>query len=120
MSDKLSEHFSRSEFECPCGCGFDTVDVELLDLCEHVRILNGNIPLHVNSGCRCPKHNHEVGGTKHSQHKLGRAADLRVNNPKEIYDQLCQIYEGRFGFGIYKNFIHVDSRSHASRWDGRL
>ena len=23
----LSENFSRSEFECKCGCGFATVDV---------------------------------------------------------------------------------------------
>jgi len=46
----ISEHFSRSEFRCKCGCGQDTVDVELIELCEVVRDLNGNKPLVVTSG----------------------------------------------------------------------
>lgn len=112
----ISKHFNRTEFECHCGCGLNTVDVELLQICEQVRLWNGDKPLHVDSGCRCPSHNHAVGGTKHSQHKLGRAADLKVDDPQKIYDLLCQHYPGKFGFGLYKTFVHVDSRSDATRW----
>lgn len=115
----LSDNFSRLEFECHCGCGFNTVDKELLDICEYVRSINGDVPLKVLSGCRCIMHNAAVGGAKHSQHKIGRAADLKVKNPQDIYDQLCAHYPGEFGFGIYKTFVHVDSRSDATRWDGR-
>ena len=32
-----SKYFSRSEFACRCGCGFDTVDAELLQILEKLR-----------------------------------------------------------------------------------
>lgn len=115
---KLSENFRRKEFKCKCGncTNFDTVDVQLIELCEIVRKLNGNKKLTVISGHRCPKHNRKVGGAQNSLHKLGRAADLAVDNPKDIYDKLCQLYPDRYGFGLYKHFIHVDTRKKPARW----
>lgn len=117
---KLSENFWRWEFKCKCGkcTNYDTVDVQLIELCEIVRKLNGNKSLRVVSGHRCPTHNRNVGGAPSSLHVLGRAADLAVDNPKEIYDKMCLLYPEQFGFGYYPEFIHVDSRGKAARWKG--
>ena len=34
------------------------------------------VPVHINSGCRCEKHNARSGGVKGSKHTKGLAADL--------------------------------------------
>jgi len=112
----LSKHFSRSEFECKCGCGQDTIDAELIMLCETVREMNGNQPLSINSGNRCKKYNEIVGGSQNSQHILSRAADLPVRNPTYIFDLLCMTFPDKYGFGLYHWGVHVDSRSNAARW----
>ena len=114
----LSDNFSRSEFACKDGCGFDTVDADLIMLCELVRKLHGDRPITPNSGCRCAYHNQKEGGSVLSQHLLGRAADLPVRNPEEVYKKLCNLYPNIYGFGLYKTFIHVDSRNDKARWGG--
>ena len=112
----LSENFSRAEFACRCGCGHDTVDAELLTLCEVVRHLEGG-PVVVTSGHRCRVHNRRVGGASDSQHLYGRAADLIVSSPPEVYAYLKQRFPDRYGFGLYDRWVHVDSRSGpAARW----
>jgi len=111
-------NFPRYEFACKCGCGFDTVDIELQPLCEDVRSFEG-APVTVASGCRCPKHNRLVGGAYRSQHVLARAADLYVEYPKKTYDYLCEKYPNKYGFGLYDWGIHVDTRSNKARWDRR-
>ena len=113
----LSEHFSRKEFECQCGCGFDTVDIELLEALETIRhrYMKG---IKITSGCRCAKHNKAEGGADDSQHTKGRAADFKVKDmePEEIYNFLCRTYPKTFGIGIYHNRIHIDSRQEKARW----
>ena len=115
----ISENFSRHEFACKCGCGFDTVDVELVWLCEEVREINGNRRLTPSSGCRCHTHNINVGGSPRSQHKKGRAADFLIPDPQRVYDELCRRHPDHYGFGIYDWGVHVDSRSAPVRWDSR-
>jgi uncharacterized protein YcbK (DUF882 family) len=112
---KLSEHFKRSEFRCKCGCGADTVDYELLRVCEEVREYTG-APVRVMSGHRCKKHNSAVGGAKRSQHLYGRAADLQVDNPKDVYDYLNTKYPNTYGLGLYARMVHVDTSSRRTRW----
>lgn len=119
MSAKLSPHFARREFACKCGCGFDTVDIETLAVLEDVRT-HFNAPVTVSSGCRCPVHNQRVGGSAHSQHVLGRAADITVKGvpPAIVYGYVDGKYRGRYGFGQYKTFTHIDTRTATSRWSG--
>jgi len=116
MND-LSEHFSRTEFACKCGCGFNTVDVELLDVLLALRSALG--PTTINSACRCPAHNLSVGGAENSQHVLGRAADIVVANtePEVVVAYLNDWYPGELGLGSYSTFTHIDSRSNGpARW----
>lgn len=115
----LTRHFSRREFACRDGCGFDTVDAELLELLVAVRE-HFDAPVIITSACRCPQHNQRVGGSAQSQHLLGRAADFVVQGvaPDEVADWLDRTYAGRYGIGRYpkSGFTHVDSRSIPARW----
>lgn len=115
---KLSENFHRAEFACQDGCGFDTVDAELVDVLQTVRRVFKS-PVTITSGCRCPEHNAAVGGAPNSQHVLGRAADIVVEDaaPLEVYRFLAARYGNRFGFGLYERWIHVDTRTDGpARW----
>jgi len=120
MDRKIGSYFSRSEFACKCGCGFDTVDTELMPILEHVRSHFG-VPVIINSACRCADHNAAVGGSKNSQHLYGRACDIRINGvkPADIAEVLEPILDGWGGMGVYSNFVHIDTRSNGpARWKG--
>lgn len=113
----ISEHFNRSEFACKCGCGFDTVDIELIEILETVRHRFMR-PITITSGCRCADHNYKIGGSKDSQHIKARAADFKVQGvePKEVYEFLCSTFKDKFGFGLYSAWVHGDSRQAKARW----
>lgn len=113
----ISNNFSRHEFACKCGCGFDTVDVITVQLCEDVREFDGNTPKTPSSGCRCKKYNRAEGGSEKSEHLFGRAGDLHCNNPELVYKKLCEKYPNQYGFGLYEWGVHADSRSgRPARW----
>ena len=114
----LSKNFSRHEFACQCGCGFDTVDIELIKILEKIRT-RFDKPIHINSGCRCPDHNAREGGSKNSQHLYGRAADIFIMAvpPVDIAKFVDERFPDKFGLGIYKSWIHIDSRTKGpARW----
>lgn len=115
---KLSNNFKRHEFQCHCGCGFDTVDAELLKVLEIVRAHFKNRPVKINSACRCRKHNRKVGGKANSKHLYGIAADIVVKgvSPAKVYDFLDKLYSDTYGLGKYKKFTHVDVRRRKARW----
>lgn len=112
---KLSEHFTSEEFACKCGCGFNMVDPELIAVLEDVRSFFG-VPVHINSGCRCKKHNEKEGGAKDSKHTYGLAADIVVKDtlPEKVYVYLDNKYPKKYGLGLYKTWTHVDVRT--VRW----
>lgn len=118
--DKLSEHFSRKEFACKCGCGKADVDKTLVEKLEKFRKLCGDKPIHINSACRCEKHNKTVGGSAKSQHLYGKAADVRKILGMTI-DQMAKLAEqaGFTGIGKYNSFLHVDVRPTPTKWDYR-
>ena len=113
----LNKFFNRSEFECRCGCGFSTVDAELLSVLTDVREYF-NAPVTINSSCRCDAHNKAIGGAEHSKHKLGIAADIVVKgvNPADVYDFLDRHEPMKYGVGKYDTFTHVDVRANKARW----
>ena len=113
---KLSTYFTRAEMACKCGCGFDTMDYETLKLADECRWFVGH-PITPSSAARCANHNANIGGAKDSQHVLSRAIDLPVNDPKALYNYLCEKYPDRYGFGLYKTFVHIDTRTNGpARW----
>ncbi|MDT8311915.1 MAG: D-Ala-D-Ala carboxypeptidase family metallohydrolase [Methylophaga sp.] len=114
----LSKNFSRHEFACKCGCGFDTADIELVTVLQDVRD-HFNRAVTINSGCRCVEYNRQIGGAPDSQHTKCRAADIVVEDtpPRVVHFYLSEQYDGRFGLGRYDSFTHIDTRSGgAARW----
>ena len=112
----LSKHFSRWEFECKCGCGFDTVDVETLGAAETIRAYF-DARTTITSGCRCEAYNYKIGGAKNSQHKKGRGLDIVVDgvSPKEVAEFAEEL---GLSVGRYNTFTHIDTRSGSpARWD---
>lgn len=116
---QLSKNLSRAEFACKCGCGFDTVDAELVRVIQDVRDHFGS-PVVISSGCRCYEHNKRVRGAARSTHLEGRGADIQVKGktPKEVYEYLTGKYPNRYGIAWHRSFVHVDTRSNGpARWD---
>lgn len=121
-----SEHFTRRELDCHCGCDApQVVEQNLARVAaslELLRVKLGNAPLHINSGYRCPAYNQRIGGAKQSQHMEGKAADLsgRRTSPTAIYQAAETIPAFKAGgIGRYDFFTHVDIRPGPARWDNR-
>lgn len=115
-----TEYFKRSEFACKCGCGFDTVDAELLTVLQALRA-HFNTVCHIESGCRCVAYNRRVLGATDSQHTKGRAADIVVAGvaPAAVQDYLEKNYPEEYGIGRYQTFTHIDTRTNGpARWTG--
>ena len=114
----ITKNFSKSEFACKCGCGFDEISTITVLVWQLVRD-KFNQPITITSGCRCVQHNSKVGGKPNSQHTLGYAADGQVTNvtPKEVGEFLNSLFSSSLGLGVYKNFVHIDARiDRAYRW----
>ena len=117
----IAENFSREEFACLCGCGFDTVDAMLLKILVAVRDHFGK-RVTINSACRCLTHNRNIGSDDDSQHPKAKAADFTVAEtaPEKVVTFLNNSeFSDVIGVGLYDTFTHVDSRGHRARWDYR-
>jgi len=113
----LSKNFSRHEFACKCGCGLNTVDAELIKVLQDVRD-HFQAPIEITSGCRCLKHNTDVGGSVASKHMEAKAADITMwsDGPTRIHYYLTHNYPEKYGIGNYKTFTHIDVRNNRARW----
>lgn len=111
----LSDHFSKAEFACGCGCGFDSVDLELVERLEELRAVVDR-PITINSGCRCWQHNSAIGGSAQSQHKIGKGADIVIAGvPPETVAWIAHALGLFRGIKAYATWTHLDVRS-GPRW----
>lgn len=111
-------YFTTGEFECPCDCGFGSVEEdiseELIGKLNIMRTLYGKSMV-VTSGARCDEQNHAVGGVANSAHLPHpisgrcRAVDILVRNGNERL-QLLDLARmvGIERIGIATNFLHFD------------
>ena len=119
-------YFTREEFRCQCGgkyCnGFPAEPAEeTVRMADEIRRRAG-VPLNVNSGVRCKRHNAEVGGVSNSLHTTGQAVDLSgAISPEKLYaiaqEVQAEKIPGRGGLGLYGWGIHEDNGKY-SRWNG--
>lgn len=120
MPDKtyLSKNFYKEEFECKCGCGFDSINPRLIQRLQALRdYLNATKPhnadeigIHILSGCRCEAHNKAEHGEEDSAHLTGMAADIVANNSQFRFKVLAYCFRKFQRIGIYtkEGFIHLD------------
>ena len=106
----VGRFFNRAEFACKCGCGFDDINPDLVNLLDRIRA-HFDRPMTITSGCRCQIHNRHVGGAEHSQHILGRAADVVVAGiiPPLVAEAAAQY--GANGIKVYSGWTHIDVRT---------
>ncbi len=123
MTTSLSEHFTREELQCRCGCGLCSPGAGLITLAEDIRALL-NAPMIVHSACRCAPHNARVGGAPNSRHLQGRAMDFHAPgiSAADVFKRIkAERDAGRLpllgGLGLYDWGVHIDTRSTA---DGQL
>lgn len=120
-NEKLSENFTLEEFTRSdkakeLGITNEPGDKELAALrvlvsrtIQPLRDKLG-VPIHVNSGYRCPELNKAVGGVPTSQHQKGEAADLSIDG--KANDILEALENNNIPFDqaiLYRkqNFLHV-------------
>lgn len=114
---RLTRNFTWDEMACPC-CNECIMDVDFMYNLQKVR--NDFGPMTVTSAYRCSKHNQKIGGSPNSQHKAGKAADIRVSDPNQKY-KLVQIAmrNGFSNIGVYDRHVHIDTREGPVRmWAG--
>ena len=111
-------HFRVRELACHCAgrfCGGEYWhDPVFLDGLEAIRAALG-APLVINSGHRCAGWNAAVGGAPLSQHKRV-AADLSLVGHDRFAVLAAAEAAGFTGFGLARNFLHVDRRARPARW----
>lgn len=123
----ISKNFSYREFEeseTAKAQGITNV-ISSFEIRDAIRELTNTVlqplrdawglPLHVNSGYRCPKLNAAVGGAATSQHTKGEAADIKAEHPVKLaqlaydlglpYDQMI----------IYPTFVHFSHKLHGEQ-----
>ena len=123
---KLTKNFSKSEFDCSCGCDMPLgVLHNVQKLANQLQILRDIIgtPIQLNSGYRCDDYNDNVvKGAKNSQHKLGKASDIVIADmtPQETFELVdLLINKGELlqgGLSAYATFTHYDIRKTKARW----
>ena len=126
---KLTNNFTKSEFDCKSG---EEMPLEVL---ENVKLLAIQLqkireyvgkPIRINSAYRSEAHNEAIGGVKTSKHILGKAADITIDTftPDEVVsiienmltnEMLGGFYIG--GLGSYNTFTHIDIRDKKARWN---
>ena len=124
----ITRHFSWREFRCHDGTPVPTdLARNVMEVCENLEVLRhalGDVKIHVVSGYRTPSWNEHVGGAKHSQHKLGKAADIQVAGltPVQLRRRVLDLIEAgkmkQGGVGLYPTFLHYDVRGTGARWEG--
>lgn len=125
----MTKNFKLKEFECKCECDmplevYENI-IKLASQLQFLRDYTGR-PITINSAYRCPEHNAKVGGSKTSQHLLGKAADITIQSlkPAEVYriieDLIDMGHMLQGGLGLYekKGFVHYDIRKTKARWNG--
>lgn len=122
----MTKNFKLKEFECKDGSKmplevYENV-IKLANQLQFLREYTGR-PITINSAYRSPDHNAKVGGSKTSQHLLGKAADITIQSlkPAEVFMIIEELIDmGHMlqgGLGLYDTFVHYDIRRTKARWD---
>ena len=109
MSEWGWPNFSPQEVASK-GEGELLIDPGSMDKLQALRTALGK-PLLITSAYRSAAHNKRVGGATHSQHRLGKAFDIRMENQNPAAFEKAALEVGFTGFGHYpkSGFTHIDT-----------
>ena len=123
---RLAPDFQVRELRCRDGSDTVMVDETLTVVLQCIREHFGK-SVTITSGYRTAAHNAAVGGTKSSQHLLGRAADIRVQgvSVEDVATYAESLMPDWGGVGRYPvkagratGWVHMDTRTDKARWRG--
>lgn len=104
---KWFPEFTPSEIACK-GTGNLLIVPHALDALLRARRSIGK-PFIILSGYRSVSHNRACGGASGSQHLLGTAFDISLAG-HQVPNLLRALLVSFGSFGLYPNFVHVDTR----------
>lgn len=82
-------------------------------------------PIYLTSTYRSPAYNAQLeGAATQSQHMRFSAIDFysEEKTPRQLWQALKQMRDGglfKGGLGLYKTFVHIDTRGHNADWKGQ-
>lgn len=119
----MNNYFTDNELKCKCGCNQAILAPGFRKHLNELRRQFGK-PMIITSGCRCRKHNKNVGGSEDSFHLMGKTAhkdcgtcavDINIKGYTEFEADQLKILAFALGWTVgidYENkFIHIDLRS---------
>jgi hypothetical protein len=124
----VSPHFRLEQFVCKQGSGYPkyvVLEPELIAKLERLLALANErgikaSTLHIMSGYRTPRYNHQLGNVRYSAHQWGRAADVFVDeNDDGVMDDLN--HDGRSDFRDIRILSQLaEEIDHGTRGDFNL
>jgi uncharacterized protein YcbK (DUF882 family) len=111
-------YFTLAEFACRCGCKIGKMNPLLIALLDNIRA-QIKLPITVQSGIRCIRHNAHINGRSNSLHipdllGISNAADISCADIDNLFAECSQTFLA-IGDGRDQGFIHVDMRPDKKR-----
>lgn len=98
----------RQKFTCKCGCERNNTTDDFLNKISFAQTISG-IEYPITSGCRCPQHNIDEGGTQDSASLYGVHADIANETPFKCFLIIKGLLMANLErIRIYPFHIHVD------------
>ena len=112
----LTPGFTLGDFAPRDGASFARIDPALVESLERLRLRAGSLA--IVSGYRHPHHNAVVGGSGHSLHTAGRAADVwsPAHSPLDLARLALLTLGCDIGLGLGPRTLHVDVRGELTTW----
>lgn len=112
----LTPGFTLRDFAPRDGASFARIDPALVEALERLRLRAGSVA--IVSGYRHPRHNAVVGGSGHSLHTAGRAADVwsPAHPPLDLARHALRAMGCDIGLGLGPRTLHVDVRGELTTW----
>ena len=116
-NNKITEHFTVSEFACKDGSDYIPIDIDLAFKLEDIRQHFGK-PITITSAYRTESYNRKIGGVSSSYHTGGRAFDIVVSgiSPYDVAHYAQGLWINGIGCYYDSGFVHIDSRKVPFFW----
>jgi len=118
-SNKISDHFSKKDFECKCGnCNYSIrISLGLIGGLELLRALSQR-RVNIQKGFQCSKSAESQGKLRRNFYAMGLAADIVVSDKtlEEVFLLAEKISEfTTIGLNLDEKCIHVNTRKESVR-----